>query len=353
MRKSVIIVPLLIVGVLGGVCFGAFRGSEDKPETGSSGQEEAFGLIDNLEQEAASEARDYAIAYEAELAKLEAQGDLDSEDVELNYGGAALEPVVEATPAVPSTGTFPIAFNAAWPYGDKSRINSGSAVLYKVSDTAKTVAVNAGHGTKGGSSVKTLCHPDGTPKVTGGSTASGSVSAIAVSGGTTMLDGTPEAVVTLKLAKLVKDKLIARGYNVLMIRDGDDVQLDNIARTVLANNNADCHISLHYDSTENNKGFFYIGVPDIAAYRAMEPVASHYMQHQQLGESILTGMKGAGAKVYGSGAMALDLTQTSYSTIPSVDLEVGDRGSDHSAATQSVLAEGIAMGLDNFFGISR
>lgn len=34
----------------------------------------------------------------------------------------------------------------------------------------KTVCVNAGHGTKGGESVKTLCHPDGSSKVTGGST---------------------------------------------------------------------------------------------------------------------------------------------------------------------------------------
>lgn len=35
----------------------------------------------------------------------------------------------------------------------------------------KTVCVNAGHGTKGGESVKTYCHPDKSAKVTGGSTA--------------------------------------------------------------------------------------------------------------------------------------------------------------------------------------
>ena len=38
--------------------------------------------------------------------------------------------------------------------------------------------------------------------------------------------------------------------------------LDNIARTVFANNNADYHIALHYDSTSSNKGAFYISVPN-------------------------------------------------------------------------------------------
>ena len=45
----------------------------------------------------------------------------------------------------------------------------------------------------------------------------------------------------------MRDKLLAAGYDVLMVRDGSDVQLDNVARTVICNNVADCHISLHWD----------------------------------------------------------------------------------------------------------
>ena len=61
----------------------------------------------------------------------------------------------------------------------------------------------------------------------------------------------------------VKQKqLLKEGYNVLMVRESDDAQLDNIARTVFANNNADYHIALHYDSTSSNKGAFYISVPN-------------------------------------------------------------------------------------------
>ena len=85
--------------------------------------------------------------------------------------------------------------------------------------------------------------------------------AVAVSGGMTFADGTAEAKVTLQMAKILKDRLLAEGYDVLMLRDGYDVQLDNVARSVLANRYADCHISLHWDSTSNDKGCFYMSVP--------------------------------------------------------------------------------------------
>ena len=244
-----------------------------------------------------------------------------------------------------------VSWNDAWQYAQFSAIHSGSSVLYRAPSNRKgiTVAINAGHGTSGGQSVKTQCHPDGSAKVTGGSTAAGSTTAAAVSSGTTLNDGTSEAEATLALAKAVRQELLAAGYDVLMIRDGSDVQLDNIARTVIANNNADCHISLHYDSTQSDKGLFYTSVPDIGSYRSMEPVASHWQQHQALGESILAGMRQAGVAIYGGGSMAIDLTQTSYSTIPSIDLEVGDRASDHSSAALQKIGRGIVAGIGNYF----
>ena len=163
-------------------------------------------------------------------------------------------------------------------------------------------------------------------------------------------DGTAEAKVTLAMAKVLKDKLLARGYDVLMIREGDDVQLDNIARTVIANNRADCHIALHWDSTSNDKGAFYMSVPETASYRSMEPVAFHWQEHHKLGDSLVAGLKGAGVKIFSSGKMAMDLTQTSYSTVPSVDIELGDKASNHSAAALEQLGNGLADGVDLFFG---
>ena len=49
--------------------------------------------------------------------------------------------------------------------------------------------------------------------------------------------------------------------------------------------------------------------------------------------------------------MALDLTQTSYSTIPSVDIECGDRGSGWSVAVQGKIADGIIAGVKRFFNV--
>lgn len=246
-----------------------------------------------------------------------------------------------------------VALDPSWKYADFAKITSGTATLYRSEEenrVGKVVCVNAGHGTSGGSSVKTQCHPDGTPKVTGGTTSAGSTTAVAVSGGMQFADGTAEAEVTLALALVLKEELLARGYDVLMIRESSDIQLDNIARTVIANNAADCHIALHWDSTSSDKGAFYMSVPDVASYRAMEPVASHWQEHHALGESLIAGLIGAGVKIFSGGSMAMDLTQTSYSTVPSVDIELGDKVSDHSAAALNVLAEGLADGVERFFG---
>ncbi len=246
-----------------------------------------------------------------------------------------------------------IALDPSWQYAEFSKINSGTALLYRSeaeNRKGKTVCVNAGHGTQGGSSVKTLCHPDGSPKVTGGTTGAGATQAAAVSGGMTFLDGTAEYKVTGALARLFKEQLLAEGYDVLMIREGDDVQLDNVARTVIANNASDCHISLHWDSTESDKGAFYMSVPANESYRNMEPVKSHWQQHNALGESLVSGLRGAGVKIFSSGSMEMDLTQTSFSTVPSIDIELGDKGSDHSDATLALLAEGLTAGVNQFFG---
>lgn len=145
-----------------------------------------------------------------------------------------------------------ITLDSTWEYADHSKINTGAAVLYRAPEESGpkgiVIGVNAGHGTEGGAKVKTLCHPDGSAKVTGGSTAAGATEAAAVSGGMTFQDGTPEQEVTLRMAQILRDKLLSSGYDVLMLRDSEDVQLDNVARTVICNNVADCHIALHWDS---------------------------------------------------------------------------------------------------------
>ena len=247
-----------------------------------------------------------------------------------------------------------ITLDPSWTYADHSKINSGAAVLYKAAENRKeiVVGVNAGHGTSGGTKVKTLCHPDGSAKVTGGTTAAGATEAVAVSSGMTFNDGTPESSVTLRMAQILKEKLLAAGYDVLMLRDGDDVQLDNVARTVICNNAADCHIALHWDGDGLNydKGCFYISVPD--GLKSMEPVTSHWSEHNALGSALVEGLRAQGAKIHGGGSMSIDLTQISYSTVPSVDMELGNACSDHSDSVLDLLGNGLVQGVNSYFGQS-
>ena len=247
-----------------------------------------------------------------------------------------------------------ITLDSTWEYADHSKINTGAAVLYRAPEESGrkgiVIGVNAGHGTVGGSKVKTLCHPDGSAKVTGGSTAAGAMEAAAVSGGMTFQDGTPEREVTLRMAQILRDKLLSSGYDVLMLRDSEDVQLDNVARTVICNNVADCHIALHWDSGDGknyDKGCLYISVPE--ALKTMEPVASHWQQHDTLGTDLVEGLREQGATIYGKGHMGIDLTQTSYSTIPSVDMELGNAYSDHSDVILEQLATGLLTGINTYF----
>ena len=246
---------------------------------------------------------------------------------------------------------IPVGLNPSWKYADFSAIHTGEAVLYKtVGGNGIVVGVNAGHGTRGGSSSKTYCHPDMTPKVTGGTTASGSIKATAVSSGMTFYDGTAEAFVTLREAQILKEKLLAAGYDVLMIRDSEDVQLDNVARTVICNNMANCHIAIHWDgdNLSYDKGCFYSSVPD--ALKNMEPVSMTWQKSEALGNALIEGLRARGCKINGNGSSKIDLTQTSFSSVPSVDIELGNAASNHDDASLEQLADGLLAGINAFFG---
>lgn len=285
---------------------------------------------------------------------LETEADTSGEET------TGAEPIPEETTASPSAhedrdydnGTA-IGLDSSYTYAENSVIHSGTATYYTATQNRKgiTVCVNAGHGTSGGESKKTLCHPDGSPKVTSGTTSEGAVKAVAVSSGMEFKDGTEERKVTLALAMKLKSLLLDAGYDVLMIRESNDVQLDNVARTVIANNNADCHIALHWDSTTSDKGAFYMSVPNISSYRSMEPVSSHWKEHHALGNALIEGLRSEGVKIYQDGEMEMDLTQTSYSTIPSVDIELGDKVSDHSDDALETLAQGLLEGINNYFAV--
>ncbi len=251
-------------------------------------------------------------------------------------------------------GTFfdeRISLNPHWQFAEFSKINSGKAVLYKAGENRKniTVAVNAGHGTRGGDKIKTYSHPDKSPKVTGGTTGIGAVESIALSGGMIFSDGKSEAEVNLRLAHLFKNQLLRAGFDVLMLRDSFDTQLDNIARTVLANNNARIHIAIHFDSDnqKEDKGCFYCSIPD--GIKNLPNVKKHWKESERLGDCLTASLQKNGFKLYGKGRLETDLTQTSYSTIPTVDIELGNQHSDTDTESLKKRAKALCEGLVEFY----
>lgn len=257
----------------------------------------------------------------------------------------------------PAILTKEISLDPYAPYATFSVINEGKCTLYyhnehldEVKKSRKVVAVNAGHGTKGGSKQKTFSHPDFTPKVSGGTNAKGAVMSSAISDGTTLKDNIHESEINLKVAMLLKEKLLDGDYDVLMIRENDDQRLDNIARTVIANENADIHIAIHFDSTDTDKGIFYIAPTRYASYINMMPLKSNIENIERLGDCIITAFKEMGEKILGSnGIMRGDLTQLSFSTNASIDIELGDKKTDISDEHLAVFAKGIKLGIDRYF----
>ena len=82
--------------------------------------------------------------------------------------------------------------------------------------------------------------------------------------------------------------------------------------------------------------------------KSTNPVKNHWEEHEALGKALIKGLKREKIKINGKGRMAVDLTQTSYSTIPSVDVELGNQASDHSNPTLVKLADGLARGIDRY-----
>lgn len=244
-----------------------------------------------------------------------------------------------------------------WKYATYSVINEGYTVLYTVNPyyesierKNKVVAINAGHGTKGGQYVKTVAHPDFSPRVAGGTNKVGDTMSLAVSVGTTLQNGVTEAEVNLYIAIALRDRLIDDGYDVLMIREDDDCRLDNVARTVMANENADMHIAIHFDSTDYDKGVFIIIPYSDGAYQNMEPLRSNIKNIFDFTDAMLKGFRDNEMKIWkNKGTLQGDLTQISYSTIPSIDLELGDRATVIDEYNIVNFVKCIEAGIDNYF----
>ena len=250
--------------------------------------------------------------------------------------------------------TSKVQLDPSWTYADKAAITGGTAILYTPyqGQKGKTIAINAPYGTDGDSTLTIPIHPDGSGCYIEGAGLTGDKTVSAVPSDSALNDGTMRSTANLVLARTLRDVLLKNGYSVLMIRDGETVALDSIARTVIANNKADVSITINYyedsEATEDS-GTFFCAVPWDKEYRSMTPVKDNFTKLNRLGFNLISGVSEQGLKVRELGAREMDSVQTAYSTIPAVILEAGNRFADHSAAANNKIASGVIRGLEHFF----
>ena len=208
--------------------------------------------------------------------------------------------------------------------------------------TAKKIAIDAGHQAKGNS------EPE--PIGPGASESKAKVS----SGTQGVTTGVPEYQLTLAVAKRLREQLLARGYEVYMIRESHDVDISNRERAQrAAAAGADILVRIHANGSENpadNGIMMVVPTPDSPF------VPQLYQSSRRLADDMLAAMletTGAESK----GVWETDtMSGINWSTIPVVLVEMGYMSNPREdelmqrAEYQEKLAKGMAQGIERFFG---
>lgn len=171
-------------------------------------------------------------------------------------------------------------------------------------------------------------------------------------GATGVSSGVPEYKVNLAIAKYLRDELEARGYEVLMTRESDDVDMSDATRAKFGNENGEIILHIHCNADDRE------GIQGIMAFYPSKDnkYAGKYSDAcLALCSAVLAGLE-AETQAHNWKPIALD-TQTAlnWTTIPAAHIEVGylsNREEDERLQTDSyrkTIAIGIADGVDLYF----
>jgi N-acetylmuramoyl-L-alanine amidase len=157
----------------------------------------------------------------------------------------------------------------------------------------------------------------------------------------------------MKVAKQLRSELLDRGYQVVMTRTKNDVNISNKERALLINESgADICLRIHADGGVSSAR----GATALCPSSSNPYISSLYKQSKKLSESVLssyctaTGIRSRGLSYRD------DLTGTNWSTVPTSLIELGFLTNSTedtylcSASGQKSMVQGLADGIDAYFG---